>query len=63
MLLIGCYASVCKDGMPALPFISKREKPQGFEPLAGLLSCLDFLRDNLVNQLKGILSPLFHSYL
>jgi hypothetical protein len=24
MLLIGC-AAVCKDGMPALPFIGKRE--------------------------------------
>jgi len=34
MLLIGC-AAVCKDGMPALPFIGKREKPLGVEPLAG----------------------------
>jgi len=32
MLLIG-WAAVCKDGMPALPFVSKREKPLGFEPL------------------------------
>jgi len=34
MLLIG-QASVCKDGMPALPFISKRESRWGLNPWRG----------------------------
>jgi hypothetical protein len=32
MLLIGGYASVCKDGMPALPFVGKRESRWGSNP-------------------------------
>jgi len=31
MLLIG-YAAVCKDGMPALPFMGKRESRWGLNP-------------------------------
>jgi hypothetical protein len=50
--------------MPALPFISKREKPQGFEPLAGYSRFIMLYKNkplalialNLVSQLlNGVL--------
>jgi hypothetical protein len=45
--------------MPALPFVSKREKPLGFEPLAGYLRLIILYKNksfalialNLVSQL------------
>ena len=52
MLLIGGYASVCKDGMPALPFVSKRESRWGLNSWRILLLDVVNIGLQLLNMVK-----------